>query len=122
MEQEFLTVKEAAKILNVSSSLVYGFCEQQRLGHYRFGHGRGAIRIKRSELMEFVKGCRVEEGAFAAPAPRSYVSAKPEPYVLKHLSLEPLPDLHPCGATTKAGTPCAVMTRKKRCHLHRETA
>jgi excisionase family DNA binding protein len=112
---EFRTVKQTAKLLNISASIVYRLCVTKKLGHYRFGEGAGAIRIKRSELIEFVQRCRVEE----AEGMVRYAVPKAAPYVLKHITLDPRP-VHPCGAMTKAGKPCELLTIDERCHLHRK--
>ncbi len=112
-ELEFLTVKQTAKYLNMSPSTVYSLCETKRLTHYRFGEGSGGIRVNRQELMEFVQRCRVEERQGEL-----HVNITQRPYVLKHIKLD-RPPSHPCGATTNAGTPCPLMTREERCHLHR---
>ncbi len=111
-DQEFLTVKQTAEFLNISASIIYKMCITKKLAHYRFGEGAGAIRINRTDLMEFMKRCHVEEreGGIRFVAPQ-----KTTPYVYQCLDLRPM---HPCGAITKAGTPCTRRTREERCHLH----
>jgi len=48
-----LTVKRAAEILNVSPALVYALCAQGKLGHERYGLGRGTIRIREEALSQY---------------------------------------------------------------------
>ena len=59
--QQLLTVKEAAKWLNVSPSLIYQLVEKGKLPHHRVGLGRGAIRISVSDITEFLKKSRIEQ-------------------------------------------------------------
>jgi excisionase family DNA binding protein len=107
---QYLTVKQVAECLNVSPSLVYRLCDSGKLRHHRFGAGRGAIRVGRADLDEFVLSSRIDE---QDDCPRR--DHRPEPVVFKHLDLRPK---HACGATTKAGTPCTVPTRGERCRRH----
>jgi excisionase family DNA binding protein len=116
-DHEYRTVKQIAEYLNLSASVIYRLCVTKKLGHYRFGEGAGAIRIKRSDLMEFVQRGRVEQADGAV----HYVPPKTAPYVLKHITLDRRPP-HPCGAMTNVGTPCEIETRQERCHLHRRTS
>src|SRR5262245_45675544 len=60
-EQEFLTVKQTAVYLNVSASIVYQLCITGKISHYRFGEGRGAIRVKRTDLEKFIEQCKVDK-------------------------------------------------------------
>jgi excisionase family DNA binding protein len=55
-----LTVQQAAKELNVSTDTIYEACEQEGLTHYRYGKGRGTIRIKRADLEAWQATRRVE--------------------------------------------------------------
>jgi len=57
-----LTVKQAAEKLRVSPSLVYSWCEDQLLPHYRMGGKgrRGKILIEEAALDVFLQGCKVE--------------------------------------------------------------
>ena len=57
-----LTVKQAAEKLRVSPSLVYSWCEDQLLPHYRMGGKgrRGKILIEEAALDAFLQGCKVE--------------------------------------------------------------
>ena len=57
-----LTVKQAALKAGVSESLVYAWCHEQRLAHYRVGRDgrRGRIRIDPADLDVFVKTLRQE--------------------------------------------------------------
>lgn len=50
-----ITVKQAAKRLNVSQSLVYALVAAGRLRSYRVGLGRGTIRIDEESLVEVKK-------------------------------------------------------------------
>lgn len=55
-----LTVKQAAARAGVSPSLVYAWCREQRLAHYRFGREgrRGRIRIDPADLDALVTSLR----------------------------------------------------------------
>lgn len=61
-----LTVKEAATLLRISSSLVYGLIESGRLPASRLGKGRGAIRIKKSDVAAYVEENRIQKPSEAA--------------------------------------------------------
>jgi excisionase family DNA binding protein len=115
-EPEFLTVKQAAKYLNVSQGCIYRLCSTNTLGHYKFGEGRGAIRINRTDLLEFVQRCRIEKREVNGKVDgRPGKSSKRQEYIYQHLDLRPK---HACGGMTKAGTPCTRMTRDERCRQH----
>jgi excisionase family DNA binding protein len=60
---QLMTPKEAADMLGVSESLVYTWCRNGLLPHYRFGvNGRGGkIMLKEADLQGFVESCRVGE-------------------------------------------------------------
>lgn len=57
-----LTVKEAGEYAGVSPALIYQWCQEQRLPHYRLGSEgrRGKIVIAPADLDEFMRQCRVE--------------------------------------------------------------
>ena len=57
---ELLTVKEVARRLRVSQSLIYQLVDAGRLGCHRIGNGRGAIRIRPDDVAEYLKNCRKE--------------------------------------------------------------
>lgn len=118
-EPEFLTARQAARYLNVSQGLIYRLCATRKLPHYKFGDGQGAVRIARDDLLEFVRGCRVEkrdaDAGTGGPGRRTGTRGG---YVFKHLDVRPK---HACGAVTKAGTPCTVPTRDERCRKHTAT-
>ena len=115
-EPKFLTVKQSARRLNVSVGCVYRLCAIGKLPHYKFGDGQGAVRIARDDLLEFVRGCRVErrdaDARTGGPGRRTGVRGG---YVFRHLDLRVK---HACGAVTRAGTPCTMPTRDERCHHH----
>jgi excisionase family DNA binding protein len=73
-----LTVKQAAERLRVSPSLVYSWCEDRILPHYRMGGKgkRGKILIEEAALDAFLQSHRVEGRACDASS-----------LVLKHISL-----------------------------------
>jgi excisionase family DNA binding protein len=56
-----LAVKEAAKAAGVSQALIYEWCHERRLKHYRFGTKgrRGKILIEESDLAAFLESCTV---------------------------------------------------------------
>jgi excisionase family DNA binding protein len=57
-----LTPKQAADRIGVSDSLVYQWCEQGVLAHYRFGGEgkRGRILIEATDFDAFLVSCRQE--------------------------------------------------------------
>jgi excisionase family DNA binding protein len=67
---QLLTVAEVAGLLRISKSLVYGLVESGRLPASRLGKGRGAIRIKSTDVEVFVDESRVQSGEAARPRPR----------------------------------------------------
>ncbi len=71
-----LTPKQAAAHAVVSLSLVYQWCQDGVLVHYRLGRQgkRGRIRIEEADLVAFLETCRKEADA-------------PGPIRLKHIQL-----------------------------------
>ena len=72
------TVKQAAKELSISVSLVYALVATGKIRHERHGIGRGVIRIPKEALDEYRKQSTVTGAASAAPVLK-----------LKHLKLSP---------------------------------
>jgi excisionase family DNA binding protein len=66
-----LTPKQAAERLGVSDSLIYEWCAEGVLPHYRFGRKgrRGRILIDETEFAAFLASCRQEGRQGAAPMP-----------------------------------------------------
>jgi len=60
-----LTVKKAAERAGVSAALVYQWCEERRLTHYRAGREgrRGKILIEESDLDAFLETLKVRPAA-----------------------------------------------------------
>jgi excisionase family DNA binding protein len=60
-----LTIREAAKAAGVSESLLYQWCHERRLRHYRLGAEgrRGKIMVEQADLDRFLEDCSVEPGA-----------------------------------------------------------
>lgn len=58
-----LTVKQAADRAGVSPALVYQWCDERRLVHYRLGGQgkRGKVMIDPDDLAAFLETCRVTE-------------------------------------------------------------
>lgn len=73
-----LTPKQAAEKAVVSVSLIYQWCQDGVLVHYRFGREgkRGRIRIEDHDLETFLATCKREGEQRAATPPR-----------LKHIKL-----------------------------------
>ncbi len=57
-----LTPKQAAAKAGVSASLIYTWCAEQRLAHFRLGAEgrRGRILIDPDDLEKLIKECRKE--------------------------------------------------------------
>ena len=73
-----LTPKQAAERAVVSVSLIYQWCQDGVLVHYRFGRPgkRGRIRIEDTDLEVFLTSCKQDE-------------VRPlGPMVLKHIKLK----------------------------------
>lgn len=64
-----LTPQQAAARAVVSLSLIYQWCQDGVLVHYRLGRPgkRGRIRIEESDLEAFLVTCKKESGQAAAP-------------------------------------------------------
>jgi excisionase family DNA binding protein len=73
-----LTVKQVAERLRISASLVYSWCEDHLLPHYRMGGKgkRGKILIEEDALNAFLQSRKVEVG-----------SSDSLPLDLKHITL-----------------------------------
>jgi excisionase family DNA binding protein len=56
-----LSVKQVARKLNVSPSLVYALCAAGRLAHHRIGLGRGVIRIEAGAILSVMKSSQERE-------------------------------------------------------------
>lgn len=77
--ETLLTVKEVASILRLSLTETYKLVQSRAISHFRVGPGRGAIRIDRIEIDNFLENRRVgmpEKKAVVTP-----VRLKP----LKHI-------------------------------------
>lgn len=63
---EGLTPAEAAKRAKVSRSMIYTWCAEKRLAHYRFGAEgrRGRIVIDPDDLDKLIAECRKERHPF----------------------------------------------------------
>lgn len=73
------TVGAVAEILQVSPATVYALCAQKKLPHLRIGAGRGTIRIRQTDLEDYLATATVDAEANAAP--------KASPLKLKHLKV-----------------------------------
>lgn len=63
----FLTVKEAAKQLNVSPNTIYALVSNRKLACNRIGLGRGAIRIAQKDLEAFLQASNSSNAIESAP-------------------------------------------------------
>jgi len=63
VETEPYTIAATARVLGISSSLVYGLCKVGKIRHERHGLGRGTIRISPEALDEYRKAAEVKPAA-----------------------------------------------------------
>ncbi len=68
---KWLSTKEAAEMLGVTSRTVYRFIDEGGLPAYKFGR---VIRVKESDLEGFVDGCRVEPGSISHLYPEGHAA------------------------------------------------
>ena len=68
-----MTVREAARKLEISSSLVYALCSANRIRHERHGLGRGKIVIPENALEEYRKEC-VRQGGVMSALPLRHIT------------------------------------------------
>jgi len=61
----FLSIKEAAERTGVSQAMLYQWCKEKRLSHFRFGGmgRRGKILIDPADLEAFLASCKVTPSA-----------------------------------------------------------
>lgn len=59
-ETRWLSTADAAKRLGITPRTLYRFIDEGQLPAYRFGR---VIRLKQSEIDEFIEGCRIEPGS-----------------------------------------------------------
>jgi len=64
-----LTVKEVARRLRVSASLVYQLVDPGKLACHRIGNRRGAIQIRPEDVDTYLRTCR--SGVKSTELPRS---------------------------------------------------
>jgi excisionase family DNA binding protein len=76
-----MTIKQAARRLNVSEKTVRNLIKSGRLGHHRIGAGSGVIRISEQSLAEHLAECEVREsGERTSPVRRQRTT-------LRHIDL-----------------------------------
>ncbi len=66
---ELYTVKDVAGILKVSGSLVYALIDSGRIPACRVGRGRGAVRVLKQDLLDYIENNRVQIGGASKPRP-----------------------------------------------------
>ncbi|MCA9166390.1 MAG: helix-turn-helix domain-containing protein [Planctomycetales bacterium] len=81
MNDQLLTVDQAAERLQVSVKTVRNLIKSGQLAHYRIGAGRGVIRISVDALEQHLADCEVRAGD-APPARR-----RQEHRNLRHIKL-----------------------------------
>lgn len=72
---KLLTVKRASELAGVSDSLVYEWCTEKLLAHYRFGTKgrRGKVMIDEKDLEAFLSSCRHEARTQAEVPPLKHI-------------------------------------------------
>jgi len=67
-----VTVKDAAKVLDVSAQTIYSLCSARVLRHSRIGLGRGKISISEEAIAEYLQAREVAPHIGPPPvAPKS---------------------------------------------------
>ncbi|MEO0529366.1 MAG: helix-turn-helix domain-containing protein [Planctomycetota bacterium] len=65
-----LTIAEVAQRLRVSRTTAYQLVERGQLIAHRIGTGRGAIRLSKKDLADYLERCRQTKGeGLTAPEP-----------------------------------------------------
>ncbi len=65
-----LRIRQVAERLGISQALVYSLVSSGKIGCYRIGLGRGAIRFREEDVEAYLQTCRVEgEGIKIDPNP-----------------------------------------------------
>ncbi len=64
-----LSIRQAAERVSVSPALIYQWCQERRLTHYRCGGQgrRGKILISPADLDAFMESCKVTQASSAPP-------------------------------------------------------
>lgn len=75
--EELMTVKEVSSWLRLSLAEVYRLIRSKQIASLRVGPGKGAIRLRREDVREFLD--RRRTGPANPPAPQRRISA------LKHI-------------------------------------
>jgi excisionase family DNA binding protein len=72
---KLLSVKQASELAGVSDSLVYEWCAEMLLVHYRFGKKgrRGKLMIDEKDLEAFLASCRQEARPRAEVPPLKHI-------------------------------------------------
>lgn len=67
-----ITVKQAAKMLTVSPSLVYALVADGTLPAVRMGTGRGTIRLEDEDVRRYLEATRARAARSAAPVEHDF--------------------------------------------------
>ena len=76
-----MTIREAAKRLEVSQALVYSLVASGKLRSHRIGNGRGVLRISEEQILAYLMGTE------STPPSSASVSVSVSRPKLKHLRL-----------------------------------
>lgn len=87
--QDRWTVQEAAQYLRLSTGSVYQLCQDQRLGHIRYGVQRGRIWITRQDCDQYLESCRV---LAVAPVPQAPAQVPALPVPRRPAQVQTVPD------------------------------
>jgi excisionase family DNA binding protein len=85
-----LTTKQAAQRAGVSVSMVYQWCNERLLVHYRCGAKgrRGKILVEESDLEALLARCKVNASELPSPPPVSQPERKQTPLKLEHVRIK----------------------------------
>lgn len=59
LKEEFLTVRECARLLNVSVPTAYRMIRAKTLPHTKVGEGRGLILVARPEVTHYIESLKI---------------------------------------------------------------